>query len=64
MLKDHLFSSPSAAGGFLLGGTNNGRTSWKNGAGVELKDIEASELSAASGLTVQAGDEADAPVDQ
>jgi hypothetical protein len=39
-------------------------TSWKNGAGVELKDIEASELSAASGLTVQAGDEADAPVDQ
>ena len=64
MLKDHLFSSPSAAGGFLLGGTNNGRTSWKNGAGVELKDIEASELSAASGLIVQAGDEADAAVDQ
>lgn len=48
-VKDHLFTSPSAAGGFLVGGTNNGRTSWKNAAGQDLNHIEASELSAAFG---------------
>ncbi|MCV7311911.1 GIY-YIG nuclease family protein [Mycobacterium paraffinicum] len=60
LLKDHLFSSPSAAGGFVVGGTNNGRTSWKNSAGQDLNAIEARELSAASGLSVQATGEAEA----
>lgn len=53
-MKDHLFSSPSAAGGFLLGGTNNGRTSWKNAAAQDLNQIEAQELTTASGLEVHA----------
>ena len=54
LLKDHLFPSPSAAGELLVGGSNNGRTSWKNAAGQDLKHIEASQLTAASGLEVQA----------
>jgi hypothetical protein len=49
LVKEHLFNSPSAAGGFLLGGTNNGRTSWKNAAGQDLNQIETQELTAASG---------------
>lgn len=54
-LKDHLFSSPSAAGGFLLGGTNNGRTSWTNAAGQDLNQIEAEELTAASAIAEASG---------
>jgi hypothetical protein len=53
-VKDHLFSSPSAAGGFLVGGANNGRTSWKNAAGTDLNHIEARELDAATSVAVQA----------
>jgi hypothetical protein len=60
LLKDHLFSSPSAAGGFVVGGSNNGRKSWKNDAGQDLNAIEAGELGAASGLSVQATREAEA----
>jgi hypothetical protein len=52
MLQPHLFKSPSAAGAFLVGGTNNGRKSWKNADGLDLKAIEADQLSAASGVTV------------
>jgi hypothetical protein len=59
LLKDHLFPSPSSAGELLVGGSNNGRTSWKNAAGLDLKHIEASELSAASGLDVQASVDAE-----
>jgi Domain of unknown function (DUF4357) len=62
LLKDHLFPSPSAAGELLVGGSNNGRTSWKNAAGVDLKHIEASHL-ATSALSVQASYEADVTVD-
>lgn len=51
-LKEHLFSSPSAAGGLLVGGTNNGPIPWKNAAGLDLKQIEAKKLSAASGVEV------------
>jgi hypothetical protein len=58
-LRDHLFPSPSSAGELLVGGSNNGRTSWKNAAGLDLKHIEASELSAASGLDVQASVDAE-----
>ena len=39
-LKDHLFSSPSAAGCALVGGENNGRTSWRNGQGQSISDLE------------------------
>ncbi len=45
-LKDHLFTSPSAAGGLLVGGTNNGRTSWRNAAGQSISDLEQLALSA------------------
>jgi len=63
MLKPHLFGSPSAAGGFLVGGSNNGRTSWKNANGLDLRHIEADQLSTASGLAVQPPLEADATVE-
>ena len=39
-LKDHLFGSPSAAGCALVGGENNGRTSWRNGQGQSISDLE------------------------
>lgn len=38
--KDHLFSSPSAAGCFLVGGSNNGRESWKNRSGQSINVLE------------------------
>ncbi|QUR68941.1 DUF4357 domain-containing protein [Mycobacterium spongiae] len=63
MRKPHLFNSPSAAGGFLVGGSNNGRTSWKNAAGQDLKHIEADQLSAVSGLVVQPPFQAEAEVE-
>jgi hypothetical protein len=50
-LKDHLFTSPSAAGGFILGGSNNGRTSWKNAAGQNLHQIEENQLKGVSNIT-------------
>jgi len=39
-LKDHLFASPSAAGCVLIGGTNNGRTSWRNAKGQSIGQLE------------------------
>lgn len=39
-LKDHLFGSPSAAGCVLVGGENNGRTSWRNAQGQTISDLE------------------------
>lgn len=39
-LRDHLFGSPSAAGCALVGGENNGRTSWRNGQGQSISDLE------------------------
>ncbi|AYE98813.1 DUF4357 domain-containing protein [Mycobacterium paragordonae] len=39
-LRDHLFGSPSAAGCALVGGENNGRTSWRNGKGQSISDLE------------------------
>jgi hypothetical protein len=50
-LKDRLFTSPSAAGGFILGGSNNGRTSWKNAAGQNLHQIEENQLKVAANIT-------------
>jgi hypothetical protein len=47
-LKDHLFTSPSAAGGVVIGGSNNGRTSWRDAQGRSINDLEVLSLTAAS----------------
>jgi hypothetical protein len=39
-VRDHLFGSPSAAGCALVGGENNGRTSWRNAKGQSISDLE------------------------
>jgi hypothetical protein len=39
-LKDHLLGSPSAAGCVLVGGENNGRTSWRNAKGLSISELE------------------------
>ncbi|PXA64483.1 DUF4357 domain-containing protein [Arthrobacter psychrochitiniphilus] len=41
MALDHLFSSPSQAAAILVGGSVNGRDSWKNSAGQSVNEIEA-----------------------
>jgi len=46
-LKDFLFSSASGAGSLIVGGSNNGRISWRNAAGKNLNQIEADALDAA-----------------
>lgn len=45
VLKDHLFSSPSAAGCVLTGRSTNGRTGWKNARGLSINDLEQLALS-------------------
>lgn len=40
LTKDYLFNSPSYAASFVLGSSANGRTEWKNKAGVTLKELE------------------------
>jgi hypothetical protein len=47
-LKDHLFSSPSAAGGVVIGGSNNGRITWRNAEGQSINDLEALALASAT----------------
>lgn len=42
--KDYLFNSPSAAASFIVGGSINGRTAWKNKEGITLKDLEEREI--------------------
>lgn len=44
LLKDHLFASPSAAAATLVGRSINGRTSWKNAAGITLDELERMRL--------------------
>ncbi len=41
--RDVEFGSPSTAGSIVRGGHTNGLTNWKNNAGKQLKEIEASE---------------------
>ncbi|WP_076241876.1 GIY-YIG nuclease family protein [Mycobacterium sp. NS-7484] len=48
-LRDHLFASPSAAGGLLVGGTNNGRISWRNDRGQSIAELEQLALESATG---------------
>ena len=38
--KNQEFSSPSAAAAVIHGGTANGRTAWKDSAGITLKQLE------------------------
>lgn len=47
-LKDHLFTSPSAAGSVLVGGTNNGRNSWHNKLGQSINALEQQALGSGS----------------
>jgi hypothetical protein len=47
-LKDHLFTSPSAAGCILAGGADNGRANWKNAAGFSINDLEQRALAQAA----------------
>lgn len=39
-VKDHLFSSPSAAGCVLTGRSTNGRTAWRSAQGLTINDLE------------------------
>jgi hypothetical protein len=38
--QDYTFSSPSLAGGVVLGRSSNGRTDWKDASGRTLKQIQ------------------------
>lgn len=38
-VTDYVFGSPSTAASCILGGDKNGRTLWKNGTGVILKNL-------------------------
>lgn len=41
--QDYVFSAPSAASDIVLGGSTNGRTSWKDAQGRTLKEIQEAE---------------------
>ena len=41
--QDYVFSAPSAASDIVLGGSTNGRTSWKDDKGRTLKEIQTAE---------------------
>jgi hypothetical protein len=41
--QDYVFSAPSAASDIVLGGSTNGRTSWKDAKGRTLKAIQTAE---------------------
>lgn len=43
-MEDYEFSSPSAAASVVHGGQANGLTSWKNSAGLTLKEMEEQEI--------------------
>lgn len=45
-VKNHLFSSPSAAAAIIVGYSINGRNTWKNAQGKTLKDIEKEKIKA------------------
>ncbi|HOZ22763.1 MAG TPA: GIY-YIG nuclease family protein [bacterium] len=42
--QDYTFSSPSTAGGVILGRSTNGRTEWKDKSGHSLKDLQEGTL--------------------
>ena len=41
--QDYVFSSPSTAGGLVLGQEVNGRTAWKDEQGRTLREIQEAE---------------------
>jgi hypothetical protein len=41
--QDYVFSAPSAASDIVLGGSTNGRVSWKDAKGRTLKEIQTAE---------------------
>jgi hypothetical protein len=41
--QDYVFSAPSAASDIVLGGSTNGRTSWKDAKGRTLKELQIAE---------------------
>ncbi|WP_208748647.1 DUF4357 domain-containing protein [Arthrobacter sp. PM3] len=43
-VKDHLFSSPSTAGAIVIGGSINGRITWKAGDGRSFQQLEDQSL--------------------
>jgi hypothetical protein len=43
LMADLLFTSPSAAAGFVGGSSLSGNVMWKDESGKTLKDIEATE---------------------
>lgn len=43
-VKDQLFSSPSTAGGVVMGGNVNGRITWKTSSGLTFQQLEESAL--------------------
>lgn len=43
-LKDQVFASPSTAGAVVMGGSINGRITWKNTAGLTFQQLEESAL--------------------
>lgn len=45
-VRDHVFSSPSAAADVLIGGSRNGRLEWKHEDGRTLKDLQEAEARA------------------
>jgi hypothetical protein len=42
--NSYVFSSPSTAGGVVLGRSTNGRTEWKDQSGRTLKEIQEAEI--------------------
>lgn len=49
LVKDHLFSSPSAAAAILLGRNANGRKEWKDSNGIPLKDHQTGDAGTGPG---------------
>jgi len=47
LMRDTLFTSPSAAPCFLTGTSTSGKATWKNDAGRTLRELEIAELNAA-----------------
>lgn len=48
LMRDTLFTSPSAASGFLTGASTSGKALWRTSDDTTLRDLEAAELVAAA----------------
>ncbi|MDO4412302.1 GIY-YIG nuclease family protein [Cutibacterium sp.] len=54
LLRDTLFTSPSAASNFLIGSSTSGKVTWKDEAGRTLRELEEAVLKAAKDSQQQA----------